>query len=330
MSKSLNLTIALAVICFLVGCAVEKTVVEKPLAAVETANSHLGRMSNVRTTAYTRKEEGGIKNALGTYLSGRHVMSAAADWSRFPLGTRFRICSTREEFIIDDYGTALVGTNTIDLYKPTKLEMKRWGVRVVDIDVLQWGSEEKSLEVLGPRAKHPQVQSMLVALQKKTPSTRVAVTPSANEPSTKSGKKMASNKKETSKTSDKKVASDKKESSKKSDKKVASNKKESSKKSDKKVASDKKESSKKSDEKVASDKKESSTKSDKKVASDKKDSSKKSDKKVASDKKGSSKESDEKVVSGNKEPSKKSGKKVASSSNQSSAKSATSKKSPID
>src|SRR6478672_7363516 len=101
MSKSLNLTITVAVICFLGGCAAEKTVVEKPLAAVETANSHLGRMSNVRTTAYTRKEEGGIRNALGTYLSGRHVMSAAADWSRFPLGTRFKICSTREEFIID-------------------------------------------------------------------------------------------------------------------------------------------------------------------------------------------------------------------------------------
>src|ERR1051325_10072216 len=188
MSKSLNLTIVVVVGCILVGCA-EQTVVQKPLAAVETANSHLGRMSNVRTTAYTRKEEGGIHNALGTYLSGRHVMSAAADWSRFPLGTRFRICSTREEFIIDDYGTALVGTNTIDLYKPTKLEMKRWGVRNVDIDILQWGSEEKSLQVLGPRAKHPQVQSMLVALQKKTPSTPVPV---ASSPA-KSKKKVASN-----------------------------------------------------------------------------------------------------------------------------------------
>src|SRR5947209_10805238 len=174
MSKSLNATVALAAICFLVGCAEQQPAIEKALAAVEAANSHLGRMPNVRTTAYTRKEEGGIHNALGKYLSGRHVMSAAADWSRFPLGTRFRICSTREEFIIDDYGTALVGSNTIDLYKPTKLEMKRWGVRDVDIDILQWGSEEKSLQVLGPRAKHPHVQSMLIALQKKTPSAPVA------------------------------------------------------------------------------------------------------------------------------------------------------------
>jgi 3D (Asp-Asp-Asp) domain-containing protein len=176
MSKSLNLTAALAAICFLVGCA-EQSVVQKPLAAVEAANSHLGRMSDVRTTAYTRKEKGGVRNALGKYLSGHHVMSAAADWSRFPLGTRFRICSTREEFIIDDYGTALVGTSTIDLYKPTKLEMKRWGVRNVDIDILQWGSEEESLKILGPRAKHPTPSRMISALQKKaTPTSKVATT----------------------------------------------------------------------------------------------------------------------------------------------------------
>jgi 3D (Asp-Asp-Asp) domain-containing protein len=174
-SKGLNLTIVLGVGCILVGCA-EQAVVQKPLAAVEAANSHLGRMPNVRTTAYTRIEKGGRRNALGKYLSGRHVMSAASDWSRFPLGTRFRICSTREEFIIDDYGTALVGTSTIDLYKPTKLEMKRWGARNVDIDILQWGSEEQSLRVLGPRAKHQIARRMIAALQKKSvvPASKVA------------------------------------------------------------------------------------------------------------------------------------------------------------
>ena len=201
MSKSLNLTIALAVICFLVGCA-EQTVVQKPLAAIEAANSHLGRMSNVRTTAYTHKEKGGVRNALGTYLSGRHVMSAAADWSRFPLGTRFRICSTREEFIIDDYGTALVGSNTIDLYKPTKLEMKRWGVRNVDIDVLQWGSEEKSLQVLAPRAKHAQVQKMIVSLQKNNPATTTRVALNSTQSSAKKNSRQVSTKAASSRTLD--------------------------------------------------------------------------------------------------------------------------------
>jgi len=121
----------------------------------------------VRTTAYTKTESGGRRNALGKYLSGRHVMSAASDWSRFPLGTRFRIVGGKEEYIIDDYGTALIGTNTIDLYKPTRLEMRRWGVRHVDIDVLQWGSETESLKVLGPRAKHRSVRQMIIGLQKK-------------------------------------------------------------------------------------------------------------------------------------------------------------------
>ena len=166
MSKSLNLTIVLAVSCILVGCGAQ-SVVQKPLAAIEAANSHLGPMSNVRTTAYARIEKGGRRNALGKYLSGHHVMSAASDWSRFPLGTRFRIVDTKEEFIIDDYGTALIGTSTIDLYKPTKLEMKRWGVRNVDIDILQWGSEEQSLKVLGPRAKHQTPRRMIAALQKR-------------------------------------------------------------------------------------------------------------------------------------------------------------------
>ena len=121
----------------------------------------------VRTTAYTHTERGGRHNALGMYLSGRHVISAASDWSRFPLGTRFRLVDTNEEFIIDDYGTALVGTETIDLYKPTRLDMKRWGVRRVDIDILQWGSEEQSLKVLAPRKKHRTVRRMIASLERR-------------------------------------------------------------------------------------------------------------------------------------------------------------------
>jgi 3D (Asp-Asp-Asp) domain-containing protein len=134
-----------------------------------TAASKAGmrRMAKVRTTAYTRGEAGGKRNALGVSLSGKHCMSAASDWSRFPLGTRFRIVGTNDEYIIDDYGTALIGTNTIDLYKPSRLEMRRWGVRHVDIDILEWGSEEKSLQVLGPRGKHRCVRQMILALNKK-------------------------------------------------------------------------------------------------------------------------------------------------------------------
>jgi 3D (Asp-Asp-Asp) domain-containing protein len=157
MHKRLNLTLAGIVACFVVGCATQS----KPnLAGKE-------RVHNVRTTAYTHSEGSGCHNALDCRLSASHAMSAASDWSRFPLGTRFRIADTNEEYIIDDYGTALVGTDTIDLYKPSGLDMRRWGVRHVDIDVLQWGSEEESLKVLAPRSKHRCVRQMVASLQQK-------------------------------------------------------------------------------------------------------------------------------------------------------------------
>jgi 3D (Asp-Asp-Asp) domain-containing protein len=158
MPRGLNLALAGALACFVVGCATQS----KP-----TLTSGQ-RISKVRTTAYTHYEGGsGAHNALGTYLSGRHVMSAASDWSRYPLGTRFRLAETNEEYVIDDYGNALIGTNTIDLYKPSRSEVKSWGVRYVDIDILQWGSDEESLKVLAPRCKHNCVRRMVTALEKK-------------------------------------------------------------------------------------------------------------------------------------------------------------------
>jgi 3D (Asp-Asp-Asp) domain-containing protein len=157
-----RLACAISVATFLVSCAEQQR-----QHLVQSASVH--RLHNVRTTAYTHTEKGcGKRNAVGEYLSGRHVMSAASDWSRYPLGTRFRIVGTNDEYVIDDYGTALVGTNTIDLYMPTRLEMKRWGVRNVDIDVMQWGSRDQSLKVLAPRKKHRQVRQMIAALERHT------------------------------------------------------------------------------------------------------------------------------------------------------------------
>jgi len=93
-------------------------------------------------------------------------MSAASDWSRWPLGTKFRIVGTDDVFKIDDYGSALIGTETIDLYKTNRLAMRKWGVRSVDIDVIEWGSKERSLQVLAPRRKNPRVRRMILALSK--------------------------------------------------------------------------------------------------------------------------------------------------------------------
>ena len=109
----------------------------------------------VRTTAYSHTEADHIKygelSAMGKPLRFGLVRSAAADWSRYPVGTRFRIVGKPYEYVIDDYGSALVGTETIDLYKPSDDRMDNWGVREVEIEIIAWGSFGKSLEILEPR-----------------------------------------------------------------------------------------------------------------------------------------------------------------------------------
>jgi 3D (Asp-Asp-Asp) domain-containing protein len=126
------------------------------------------RIANVRTTAYTHTETGGRRNAIGVRLSGANIMSAASDWSRFPLGTRFQIVGTSDRYVIDDYGGALIGTNTIDLYKNSRAAMRQWGVRKVDIDIIEWGSKEQSLKVLAPRRKHRLIRRMIADLEERT------------------------------------------------------------------------------------------------------------------------------------------------------------------
>ena len=148
---------------FLAGCATGRKLpaYEKPLrpAPVQT----------VRTTAYTHTESDhrkyGQKSAAGTTLQRGAINSAAADWSRWPLGTKFRLAETGEIYEVDDYGWMLAGTNTIDLYKPSRAHMNRWGVRRVTIEILEWGDPRRSYAMLKPRQKHPHVKRMVRQLQ---------------------------------------------------------------------------------------------------------------------------------------------------------------------
>lgn len=124
----------------------------------------------VRTTAYTHTEPGGSNNAIGTRLRyGGKQFSAASDWSWMPLGTRFRMVGSGREYVIEDYGSALVGRKTVDLYVPTRGEMNQWGVRLVEIEVLEWGSEAMSLKLLAPRSRHRHVKVMVAQLRKQNP-----------------------------------------------------------------------------------------------------------------------------------------------------------------
>lgn len=127
----------------------------------------------VRTTAYTHSESDhvtyGPKNAIGTYLKyGSRVRSAAADWSVYPLGTKFKIKGEPYTYVIDDYGSALVGTATIDIYQPNKRLMRQWGRRVVEIEVIEWGSSRLSMEKLSDRRGYKHCRQMYAALQEQS------------------------------------------------------------------------------------------------------------------------------------------------------------------
>jgi 3D (Asp-Asp-Asp) domain-containing protein len=160
MSTYLKFAGLVALTCLIASCETPT-----PQSTRQTPTAHGNRISNVRTTAYTQTERGGRRNAVGKSLSGQSQMSAAADWSRFPLGTRFQIVGTQDRYIIDDYGGALVGTNTIDLYKTSRRAMRLWGVRRVDIDILEWGSKQQSLKVLAPRRKNGLVRRMIAGIE---------------------------------------------------------------------------------------------------------------------------------------------------------------------
>ena len=79
----------------------------------------------------------------------------------------FRIVETGEVYQVDDYGWALAGTNTIDLYKPSRELMNAWGVRRVTIENLQWGDPGRSLAILRPRARYRHIERMVQELKER-------------------------------------------------------------------------------------------------------------------------------------------------------------------
>ncbi len=128
----------------------------------------------VRTTAYTSTESDhliyGDKNATGTTLRyNDRVRSAAADWSFYPVGTTFRIKGLPYLYVVDDYGSALLGTGTIDIYTPTKDVMNLWATRTVEMTVVQWGSMTRSAELLSKRTNYDHCRKMLANLIRQRP-----------------------------------------------------------------------------------------------------------------------------------------------------------------
>jgi 3D (Asp-Asp-Asp) domain-containing protein len=134
--------------------------------------SSVRRITSVKTTAYTHSESDhlvyGAANAVGGRLKYGFTRSAATDWSVYPVGTKFQIEGEPYVYEVDDYGSALVGTNTIDLYKPSKEAMKNWGARKVNIRVLQWGSFARSLSIMKERTGNAHVKKMAERIRRST------------------------------------------------------------------------------------------------------------------------------------------------------------------
>jgi len=93
------------------------------------------------------------------------IGSAAADWSRWPAGTVFRLLSTGQNYRVEDYGWALSGRNTIDLYMSNQRAMNTWGARQETIEILKWGDPRESLQFLQRHQDYRHIKRMVLELE---------------------------------------------------------------------------------------------------------------------------------------------------------------------
>lgn len=121
--------------------------------------------TTTRTTKRKTKTPRSVKRAVAVAISKPRVGSAAADWSRWPVGTSFRLLSTGQVYQVEDYGWALAGRNTIDLYMPNQREMNSWGARQETIQILQWGDPQESLQFLRRHQDYRHIKRMVLELE---------------------------------------------------------------------------------------------------------------------------------------------------------------------
>jgi len=145
-------------------------------AADEDLSIALDAPDNLTFARVSREKQSAKQKAAGKKSKkGRKVAkyrkpqsrigSAAADWARWPVGTKFRVLSTGQVYKVDDYGWALAGRNTIDLYMGSRADMNRWGVRNEKIKVLSWGDRQASIGLLTARQHYKHCRRMLLQLQ---------------------------------------------------------------------------------------------------------------------------------------------------------------------
>lgn len=131
-------------------------------ASYNPASHEQFSLQSRRTTKIVKTKHG--KKRV-TVVTKPQIGSAAADWSRWPAGTVFRLLSTGQVYKIDDYGWALSGRNTIDLYMPSRRAMNAWGAREEGIQILRWGDPNESLRLLQGRQGYRHIRRMVLQLE---------------------------------------------------------------------------------------------------------------------------------------------------------------------
>jgi 3D (Asp-Asp-Asp) domain-containing protein len=147
-----------------------REIADYQLAAYSSSGVHLQPFSTdedrtiTRTTRVAKTTRSG-KKITAQKTKPLRIGSAAADWSRWPAGTTFRLLSTGQTYRVDDYGWALSGRNTIDLYVSTPQEMNAWGAREEPIQILHWGDTEQSLRLLEAKQNYKHIRRMVLELR---------------------------------------------------------------------------------------------------------------------------------------------------------------------
>jgi len=119
---------------------------------------------STRTPKRSAKTPRNVKRAVAVSKPPQ-IGSAAADWSRWPAGTVFRLLSTGQNYRVEDYGWALSGRNTIDLYMPNQREMNSWGARQETIEIVKWGDPQESLQFLRRHQDYRHIKRMVLELE---------------------------------------------------------------------------------------------------------------------------------------------------------------------
>jgi hypothetical protein len=72
------------------------------------------------------------------------------------------LLSTGQNYRVEDYGWALSGRNTIDLYMANQRAMNTWGACEERIEVLKWGDPQESLQFLRRHQDYRHIKRMVL------------------------------------------------------------------------------------------------------------------------------------------------------------------------